>query len=265
MTGIYKIVNKINGKIYVGQAGNIKERWKGHEYKAFNKKEKGYSSAIHAAFRKYGIQNFSFEVIEECLPEELDIREAYWIKELDTKAPRGYNLTAGGQHIKKKFSRSIIDNEENEKICIIKERKPLYCSICGKPITRNSESGKCSSCWQLKVFITKEELEGKIKEYEGNFSEVGRFYGISDNAIRKKCRKYGIPSHASDYKEKEIKEKKQIKKSVFQIDSKTNEIIRKFESISEAAKFLGVSKGSHITEVCKGKGQTAYGYKWAYA
>lgn len=40
MTGIYKIVNKINGKIYVGQAKNIKERWKGHEYKAFNEKEK---------------------------------------------------------------------------------------------------------------------------------------------------------------------------------------------------------------------------------
>lgn len=103
MTGIYKIVNKINGKIYVGQVKNIKERWKGHEYKAFNEKEKGYPSAIHAAFRKYGIENFSFEVIEECLSEELDIREAYWIKELNTMAPNGYNLTAGGQHIKKNF------------------------------------------------------------------------------------------------------------------------------------------------------------------
>lgn len=40
MTGIYKIVNKINGKIYVGQAKNIKERWKGHEYKAFNEKKR---------------------------------------------------------------------------------------------------------------------------------------------------------------------------------------------------------------------------------
>lgn len=228
-------------------------------------KKKGYPSAIHAAFRKYGIENFSFEVIEECLSEELDIREAYWIKELNTMAPNGYNLTAGGQHIKKKFSRTTTINEENEKICIIKEQKSLYCSICGKPITRDSKSGKCLSCWQLKVFITKEELEGKIKEYEGNFSKVGRFYGITDNAVRNKCKRYGIPSHSSDYKEKKSKEKKQVKRAVFQIDSETDKIIRKFESVAEAARAVGKAKGSHITEVCKGKYKTAYGYKWEYA
>lgn len=172
---------------------------------------------------------------------------------------------AGGQHIKKKFSRTTTINEENEKICIIKEQKSLYCSICGKPITRDSKSGKCLSCWQLKVFITKEELEGKIKEYEGNFSKVGRFYGITDNAVRNKCKRYGIPSHSSDYKEKKSKEKKQVKRAVFQIDSETDKIIRKFESVAEAARAVGKAKGSHITEVCKGKYKTAYGYKWEYA
>lgn len=56
-----------------------------------------------------------------------------------------------------------------------------------------------------------------------------------------------------------------MKKAVFQIDSKTDEIIRKFESVAEAARTIGKAKGSHITEVCKGKYKTAYGYKWKYA
>ena len=47
MIGIYKITNNINGKIYIGQSIDIKERWKQHLYKAYNKKEIGYNSAIH--------------------------------------------------------------------------------------------------------------------------------------------------------------------------------------------------------------------------
>ena len=58
MIGIYKITNKINNKIYIGQSIDIKERWKQHFYKAYNKKESGYNSAIHQAFRKYGYENF---------------------------------------------------------------------------------------------------------------------------------------------------------------------------------------------------------------
>lgn len=266
MIGIYKITNEVNGKIYVGQSINIKERWKQHEYKAFNQNEKGYPSAIHAAFRKYGLENFSFEVVEECLPKELDEKEIYWIKELNTLAPSGYNMTTGGQKFKGKFSKEkIFANEKQKKFKIVRGKKPLYCSICGKPITKSSKSGKCPSCWQLKVFISEDELRQKIIECKGNFSEVGRFYGISDNAIRKKCKKYRIPSHTSDYKKKEAKEKKIVKKAVLQIDPNTDEIIRRFDSMADAARFLNVSKNSHISEVCKGKGKTAHGYKWKYA
>ena len=90
MIGIYKIINNINGKIYVGQSIDIKERWKQHLYKAYNEKELGYNSAIHQAFRKYGYENFSFEIIEECEIEELDNKECYWIRELNTLTPNGY-------------------------------------------------------------------------------------------------------------------------------------------------------------------------------
>ena len=53
---------------------------------------------IHKAMRKYGIDNFSFEVLEECDIERLDEREQYWIAYLDSmNREKGYNLVSGGQ------------------------------------------------------------------------------------------------------------------------------------------------------------------------
>lgn len=243
MIGIYKIINKVNGKIYIGQSIDIKERWKQHFYKAYNEKELGYNSAIHQAFRKYGYENFSFEVIELCEKEELDAKETYWIKTLNTLVPTGYNILPGGQ-----FNKT--------------STRQLFCSKCGKEISRDNKSGLCRSCVQVKVSIIKEELYEKLLENEGNFTRVGFFYGISDNAIRKKCKNFGLPYHSSDYKQK--KEKKSCKRQVAQIDKKTKEIIHIYESIAEAAHAVGASKGSHITEVCQGKLKTAYGFCWQY-
>lgn len=91
MIGIYKITNKINGKIYVGQSGNIKLRWKNH------KNHKKTKNLICLAFNKYGIENFEFKVIEECSIEKLNEREIYWIKYYDSfNFEKGYNMTPGG-------------------------------------------------------------------------------------------------------------------------------------------------------------------------
>ena len=112
------------------------------------------------------------------------------------------------------------------------------------------------------VDYKKEELYEKLLENEGNFTKVGSFYGISDNAIRKKCKNFDLPYHSSDYKQK--KEKKPYKKQVVQIDKNTKEIIHIYKSIAEAARAVGASKGSHITEVCQGKLKTAHGFCWQY-
>ena len=79
MSGIYKITNKINGKSYIGQSIHIEERWKEHLYR-----NSSHISLIKLALQKYGVDNFTFEVIEECSPEELDKKEIYWIKYFDT-------------------------------------------------------------------------------------------------------------------------------------------------------------------------------------
>ena len=93
--GIYKITNILNGKTYIGQSINIEKRWEQHKYEAFNKNQQQYNYTLHRAFRKYGLNNFSFDVLEECLEEQLDKKEIYWIKFFDCYHD-GYNETEGG-------------------------------------------------------------------------------------------------------------------------------------------------------------------------
>lgn len=89
---IYKIENKINHKVYIGQSNNVKERWVSHCVP---------SAANHAvvsrAIQKYGKENFDFSVIESDV-ENYDERECYWIKYYDCIVPKGYNVTNGGQN-----------------------------------------------------------------------------------------------------------------------------------------------------------------------
>lgn len=97
--GIYKITNLINGKIYIGKSLNIKARIQAHKsyYKtnAPSKNNKYWHNKLYTAMREFGIDNFSFEVIEECKSEELDQKEIYWINYYDSYN-NGYNMTLGG-------------------------------------------------------------------------------------------------------------------------------------------------------------------------
>ena len=96
MIGIYKIENKINGKVYIGQSIAIKTRWQQHKYEA----QTGESQApLYLALRKYGIENFSFEVLEECPQELLNEKEIFWIAHYKSNdRDFGYNVLAGGQN-----------------------------------------------------------------------------------------------------------------------------------------------------------------------
>ena len=72
MIGIYKITNP-SGKVYIGQAVDIERRWRAHHHKSNWASVKLYNS-----FRKYGVDNHTFEVIEECLREDLNSKERYY-------------------------------------------------------------------------------------------------------------------------------------------------------------------------------------------
>ena len=109
---IYKITNLINGKIYVGQSKDPVRRWKEHKWDAFNSNCKE-NSAIHKAFSKYGLENFEFTIIG--LFENYNEKEKYYIKELDTLFPNGYNLTGNIKLCKQKYYGYNVTKNENGK------------------------------------------------------------------------------------------------------------------------------------------------------
>lgn len=89
--GIYKITNKVNNKCYIGQSKDIIKRWK-TEYKWHK-----LNNHLQSAFNKYGLENFDFEIIEECEPSLLNEREKFWINVYNSFDRNfGYNKTLGG-------------------------------------------------------------------------------------------------------------------------------------------------------------------------
>ena len=76
-TGIYKITNTLNDKVYIGQAVNIAERWKQHIKRALGA-ETRTQNKLYPAMEKEGIWNFTFQIIEICDRKDLSKKEQYW-------------------------------------------------------------------------------------------------------------------------------------------------------------------------------------------
>jgi group I intron endonuclease len=92
---IYKITNKINGKIYIGKTTlTIPLRWK--EYKWKSRNALSNHVPLYQAMAKYGINNFEITEIEQCNDDDVDNREKYWISFYDSYN-NGYNATLGGE------------------------------------------------------------------------------------------------------------------------------------------------------------------------
>lgn len=98
MPYIYKITNNINNKIYIGKTvTSIQERWRHHKSDAYSEVHgtKYEHRPLYSAIRKYGINNFTIEEVEECSIEELEEKEKYWV-EYYGSFKNGYNATKGG-------------------------------------------------------------------------------------------------------------------------------------------------------------------------
>ena len=91
-TGIIYKISSPSGKVYVGQTvRSFEKRVQEH------KRDSSGCTALKSAIDKYKDQ-MKYEIIEENVPQEqLDEREIYWIKELNSLAPNGYNLNTGGR------------------------------------------------------------------------------------------------------------------------------------------------------------------------
>lgn len=116
---IYIIRNTINDKVYVGQTtSSIQLRFRNHLSAARHNKD----YIIGKAIRKYGESNFYVELLEECLAEELNEREKYWIAFFDSTANRnGYNMSIGGNAV-----RTQKELNENEVIQLFNSGVPAF-------------------------------------------------------------------------------------------------------------------------------------------
>ena len=76
-TGIYKITNLDNGMCYIGQAANIADRWKQHIKRGIGA-ETPTRNKLYPAMLAIGVENFTFEIVEECDRTKLNEREDYW-------------------------------------------------------------------------------------------------------------------------------------------------------------------------------------------
>lgn len=231
MTGIYKFENLINGHVYIGQSVNIERRYKDHLSRAKSEKSDEYYSTFHCALRKYGIENFSFNIIEECDKSKLNEKEKYWIKYYNSYK-EGYNETTGGEaqepsrkitaelaqkiqellissnmnyediHNKYDISIGRISEINTGKIWYNKELQyPLrtlkvnyYCQYCGIQISKGQDT--CVNCANKRRRIvvnrpSREELKELIRKLP--FTQIGQKYNISDNAVRKWCIAYNLP------------------------------------------------------------------------
>lgn len=182
MTGIYLITNLITNKHYIGQSVDIKRRWMEHKARAFDSNNNCYDKPLYRSMRKYGVENFVLSVICECLPEELNKLEAEYIQKFNCVVPNGYNVQTA------------------EEVYVALNTKTI-CKQCGKHISYGTKSHLCRDCYNLACKDgrpTAEELSELLKH--NTFVGVGRMYGVSDNAIRKWCRSYGLSDKAKDYK-----------------------------------------------------------------
>ena len=294
---IYKITNNINDKVYIGKTYNtLKQRF--NEHISESKREKSKNRPLYRAINKYGIENFSIELIGEYEQGLLEEMEIEFIAEYDSYK-NGYNATLGGDGKRYfEYSDKAIIKKYLELKRIYKTAEYFNCDE--KTIRRILKSNNIEIFFASKrnKFTDKEAIE-KYKEL-GYINKTAEYFKCSDGSISKILHKnnikildtvrYDEESIIKKYQEiKNIKEiaecfdcctatirkilnKNGIKlgkpcviRTIAKLDKDTLEILNIYPSASNAGESLGSrTKGTHILKVCKGERVTAYGYKWKF-
>ena len=188
--GIYKIENKLNGKVYIGQSINIEERWKQHK--------RNYSfltSNFYKAIQEFGINNFNWFIIEECNKKELNEKEKYWINFYDS-INNGYNMKIGGSYHKKltdeQLNFIIEDLIKNE--LTIKEISKEY-NVTTTYIyeinrgERNKQNNRIYPLrklnWENKNSLNGDEIIKDLQNLSLSIKDIIDKYNICENTIRR--------------------------------------------------------------------------------
>lgn len=234
---IYKITNRINGKIYIGKTFNFIERWRQHVT------GRGCTKILSSAIKKYGITSFTFEVLVEIHSYDLDrleitlsSLEIFFIKKYDS-FHFGYNSTKGGDGQRGR----IITKETRDKIRTKllgykhSEETKLKMSISsmGHPYAEESKQ-KMRNTWYNRPLEERDSIKRmRLENLKKNNEQRVVNAGIGH------------------------------RKKVLQF-SKKGEFIREWNSAKEAGIFLTGKPCSSISGCCKGRLKTAFGFIWKY-
>lgn len=248
--GIYCIKNKINSKLYIGKTINLYRRK--YQYIGELKGNKHKNKHLQYAFKKYGIDNFVFEIIEFCELKNLGAREYYWMNFHKTyNRNNGYNiemLDENGYSIKSYESiqkmRSTISKNK-----YIKPKGKL--NSTSKEIFQYDLNGSYitsfESCHIAAEFLNKKESYTTISKCARKFygSALGYQWRYFKLDKIDKCDSLEVQ------KSRLLKNAKQMTIPIISIDL-SSLYVREFSSISEAAKKLNISISS-IARIIKGE------------
>lgn len=193
ISGIYCFENILDGKRYVGKSIDLHRRISDHLNDLKRNSDK--SILLQRAWNKYGQENFKIFIIEECEEELLDKTEIFYIKEWNTKTPKGYNLTDGGEGSSgyihtEESKRKIGDSQRGEKNAWFGKLLPEY--IREKMIKNHADfSGENHPFWGKHHT---EESKNKISENypDTNLENNSRFGKKNNNASSKY---FGVSYH----------------------------------------------------------------------
>lgn len=229
---IYKITNVVNDKKYIGQTTNYKERIRHHKQTAYRKNSTHKDKPLYEDIRKFGLENFKFEIIEEVDDIDLiDAREIYWIDFYKSCVDfGGYNLDKGGKN-------GLKSNETKQKMSKSQsgENNPSYGKTGGK------SQNAISVINITKNIIYPSMVDCAISEF-GDRKHMKQISKVCDPKSNRKTYKGNV--YRKFDKNGNIIEKESIfSNDVFQRVSIKDTISGKtFESISQAAKYFNISQ-----------------------
>ena len=289
--GIYKFENKINGMIYIGQAIDLKARYKKH---LKNILDLTHKEDFYKALREFGIENFSYEILEqfnEFDQDKLNTLECFYIDKFNSLIPYGYNMVPGGTNGAglakgKSVIQFDLQGQQIAKFQSAHEAARVtginfgsICACCRNEISHTKnyqwkylEDNKIIEDISSKVIIKNQivlqySLDGSFIQEFNSLKEASEKTNISKGIICNVCNGKGKTAggYIWRYKINPLKSNESIKgknRQVLQFDKQGN-FIKEYESITQASKETNTGLGN-IQQVCAGKRKTANNYVWKY-
>ena len=172
---IYKIKNKIDNKIYIGQTTqDLERRWKGH------RKNNSNCRYLKSAFKKYGVENFDFQLVCITFDNQLDDMEIKYIEQYNCLVPNGYNIRLGGssgkhhEDTKRKISATLKLKHKNGVISNKRTQESINKLIITLKNKRNN------------IIVQYDNQGNRLNSFD-SCREASEYIGISQSCIRKCC------------------------------------------------------------------------------